>query len=484
MSFEITKIFIEEIELLIEKKDNKSIRKLLNDEHHADIAEVLDELDFEDSVYIIKLLDSEKTAEILTELDEDIREKILENLSAKEIANEVGEMDSDDAADIIGELSEELQILVFNELEDEEHAADIKELLSYDEDSAGSIMAKELVKVYETWTVAGCLRRIRGQAKEVSRVHSIYVVDKSEKLIGRLSLKDLIVAKNDQKISEISNSSVDFVNVKDDVEDVAKVMAKYDLEAIPVVNDQHVLLGRITIDDVVDLIKEEADKDYQLAAGIYHDVEADDSIFELTKARLPWLFLGLIGGIGAFLIMEGFQDIFQKYSVLFFFTPLIAAMAGNVGVQSSAIIVQGLANNDVKGSINRRLIKEMLLAALNGVVLAAFLFLFVWFSNQNFLTALAISVSLIIVIIVAGLVGTFVPLFLNKRGIDPAIATGPFITTSNDIFGILIFETNPTRQFHNLQKCLMNVWFLIVEFQYTYQNLKPRLVERLLPRCP
>jgi magnesium transporter len=433
MSFEITKIFIEEIELLIEKKDNKSIRKLLNDEHHADIAEVLDELDFEDSVYIIKLLDSEKTAEILTELDEDIREKILENLSAKEIANEVGEMDSDDAADIIGE------ILVFNELEDEEHAADIKELLSYDEDSAGSIMAKELVKVYETWTVAGCLRRIRGQAKEVSRVHSIYVVDKSEKLIGRLSLKDLIVAKNDQKISEISNSSVDFVNVKDDVEDVAKVMAKYDLEAIPVVNDQHVLLGRITIDDVVDLIKEEADKDYQLAAGIYHDVEADDSIFELTKARLPWLFLGLIGGIGAFLIMEGFQDIFQKYSVLFFFTPLIAAMAGNVGVQSSAIIVQGLANNDVKGSINRRLIKEMLLAALNGVVLAAFLFLFVWFSNQNFLTALAISVSLIIVIIVAGLVGTFVPLFLNKRGIDPAIATGPFITTSNDIFGILIY---------------------------------------------
>jgi len=300
-------------------------------------------------------------------------------------------------------------------------------------------MAKELVKVYETWTVAGCMRRIRGQAKDVTRVHSIYVVDKEEKLIGRLSLKDLITANSEQKIAEISNYSVDSVNVHDDVEDVAKVMQKYDLEAIPVVDDNQILLGRITIDDIVDVIKEEAEKDYQLAAGIISDVEHDDSIIELTRARLPWLFLGLIGGVGAFLIMEGFQDSFQKYAVLFFFTPLIAAMAGNVGVQSSAIIVQGLANDDVKGSINSRLIKEMLLAALNGIILAMFLFLFVWATKGHFYTALAISVSLVVVIIVAGLIGTFVPLFLNKRGIDPAIATGPFITTSNDIFGILIY---------------------------------------------
>ena len=233
--------------------------------------------------------------------------------------------------------------------------------------------------------------------------------------------------------------NVDWVNVNDDAEDVAKVMSKYDLEAIPVVDDNNqALLGRITIDDIVDVLKEEADKDYQLAAGITQDVEADDSIFELTKARLPWLFLGLIGGIGAFLIMEGFQESFKQYAVLFFFTPLIAAMAGNVGVQSSAIIVQGLANDDVKGSVNSRLIKEMLLAALNGVILALFLFLFVWLTKDQ-TTAFAISVSLVVVIIVAGLIGTFVPLFLNKRGIDPAIATGPFITTSNDIFGILIY---------------------------------------------
>ena len=406
----------------------------------ADVAEVLEEVSFDEAIYIIKLLDSEKTSEILTELDDDIREIILENLSAKEIAEEVEEMDSDDAADIIGELSEERQERVISALEDDELVADIKELLSYEENSAGALMAKELVKVYETWTVAGCLRRIRAQAKEVTRVHSIYVVDREEKLIGRLSLKDLIVAKNEQKISEIYIDKVDVVNVNEEEEEVAKIMAKYDLEAIPVVDNRNVLLGRITIDDIVDVLKEEADKDYQLAAGLIQDVDSDDSILELTRARLPWLFLGLIGGIGAFLIMEGFEDAFKGGAfVLFFFTPLIAAMAGNVGVQSSAIIVQGLANDDVKGSINSRLLKEMLLAALNGVILALFLFVFVWITKGDIQTALAISVSLVVVIIVAGLIGTFVPLFLNKRGIDPAIATGPFITTSNDIFGILIY---------------------------------------------
>ncbi|MDB4036873.1 magnesium transporter [Polaribacter sp.] len=439
MAFEITDELLENLVGFIENKNDSKIKNLFKDVHFADIAEVLDEVSFDEAIYIIKLLDSEKTSEILTELDEDTREKILENFSAKEIANEVGEMDSDDAADIIGELSEERQKRVINELEDTELAEDIKELLSYGDDTAGSLMAKELVKVYETWTVAGCMRRIRGQAQEVTRVHSIYVVDKEDKLVGRLSLKDLIVAKSDQKIADISKAKVDAVNVNEDDETVARIMVKYDLEAIPVVDDNNVLLGRITIDDIVDLLKEEADKDYQMAAGLTQDVDSDDSIFELTKARLPWLFLGLIGGIGAFIIMEGFQDVFTTYASLFFFTPLIAAMAGNVGVQSSAIIVQGLANDDVKGSIGSRLLKEMLLAALNGVILALFLFLFVWVSKGEINLALAISVSLVVVIIIAGLIGTFVPLFLNKRGIDPAIATGPFITTSNDIFGILIY---------------------------------------------
>jgi len=439
IAFKITPELVENVKDLIDSGYDNVITDQLNEYHYADIAEILEELNFEQSVYIIKLLDSEKTSDILTELDEDLREKILESLSAKEIAEELDELDTDDAVDIISELPEERQEVVISQIEDEEFKADIQELLSYDEDSAGGLMAKELVRVKENWTVTRCVREMRQQAENVTRVHSIYVVDKEEKLIGRLSLKDLLVAPDSAKISSIYIPKVDSVHVNDDGEEVAKIMQKYDLEAIPVVDDHNVLKGRITIDDIVDLMKEEAEKDYQLAAGITQDVESSDSIIELTRARLPWLFLGLIGGIGAALIMGDFEEMLQDHAILFFFTPLIAAMAGNVGVQSSAIIVQGLANDDVKGSINNRLIKEMLLATLNGVILAMFLLLFVWAWENNFYAALAISTSLIAVIIVAGIIGTFVPLFLDKRGIDPAIATGPFITTSNDIFGILIY---------------------------------------------
>lgn len=441
MGFEITSDFLDNLTKLIAEGNNAGITNLFKEVHFADIAEVLEEVNFEEAIYIIKLLDSEKTSEILTELDEDVREKILENFSAKEIAEEVGEMDTDDAADIIGELSEERQRNVILALKDDDHAADIKELLSYKEDSAGSLMAKELVKVYETWTVAGCMRRIRGQAKEVTRVHSIYVVDKEDKLVGRLSLKDLIIAKSDQKIADISKPTVDAVNVNEDDEEVAKIMVKYDLEAIPVVDDNNVLLGRITIDDIVDVLKEEADKDYQLAAGLSQDVEADDTVSELIKGRLPWLILGLFGSLGAVIIMQNFQVLMAnpKYKALFFFTPLIAAVAGNVGVQSSAIIVQGLANDLIKGSVFKRLLKEVSISIINGILLSIIIVIFTSVLGYSISFSLAVSTSLIMVIIIASLIGTCVPLILEKRGIDPALATGPFITTSNDIFGILIY---------------------------------------------
>lgn len=439
ITFKISEELVRKVAKLIENNDDARLLNMLGEYHYADIAEILEEINFEEAVYIIKLLDSEKTSDILSELDEDVREKVLENLSSKEIAEEIEELDTDDAVDIIAELPEERQEEVIELIEDEEAKADIQEMLLYDEDSAGGLMAKELVKVNENWTVTRCVREMRSQAENVTRVHSIYVVDNDEKLLGRLSLKDLLIAPNSSNISKVYIPKVDYVNVNEEGEEVAKLMQKYDLEAIPVVDNDKKLLGRITIDDIVDFIKEEAEKDYQLAAGITQDVDSDDSILELTRARLPWLFLGLIGGVGAFLIMEGFQSAFTQYAVLFFFTPLIAAMAGNVGVQSSAIIVQGLANDDVKGSINNRLIKEMFLAMLNGLILAIFLFFFVWGYTSELDKALAISVSLIAVIIVAGLIGTFVPLFLDKRGIDPAIATGPFITTSNDILGILIY---------------------------------------------
>ncbi|MDO1501943.1 magnesium transporter [Winogradskyella maritima] len=439
MQFQLTDMLVEQVKHFVLNQDDKALKNLLSEYHYADIAEILDELNLDDSVYVIKLLDSETTSDILMELDEDNREKVLKNLSSKEIAEEVEELDTDDAADIIAELPEERQAEVISKIEDAEHKAEIEELLAYDESSAGGLMAKELVKVYETWTVAGCLRRIRGQARDVTRVHSIYVVDKQEKLIGRLSLKDLIVAKSEQKISDIYITNVDFVNVDEDVEEVAKVMAKYDLEAIPVVDENQTLLGRITIDDIIDVLREEADKDYQLAAGITQDVEADDSILQLTKARLPWLVLGLFGGLGSVFIMQGYENIMATVPSLFFYTPLIAAMAGNVGVQSSAIIVQGLANNNVKGSLINRLLKEVGLSLINGFALALLVMLFGYLVGQNTTESLAIAVSMMSVIVVAALVGTFVPIILDKRGIDPAIATGPFITTSNDILGIYLF---------------------------------------------
>lgn len=437
--FKLTEDLVQRIEKLIEDRQNASLRSMMDELHYADIAEIIDELNEEQATFLIKLLESEKTSDVLTELDEDTREAILGNLSSSEIAQELAELDTDDAADIVGELPKEIVQQVISEISDRDHARDIVDLLRYDENSAGGLMAKELVKVNENWTVTTCVKEMRQQAENVTRVHSIYVVDNEGHLKGRLSLKDLLTASTRAHIRDVYISKVDSVNVNEKPEEVAKIMSKYDLEAIPVVDEIGRLVGRITIDDIVDVIREEADKDYQMAAGISQDVEADDSIWVLTRARLPWLFLGLVGGVGAAAIMGGFEALIAEHAILFFFTPLIAAMAGNVGVQSSAIIVQGLANDDLKGSIPNRLAKEMLLATLNGLILAAALLLFTWGWQGSFAAALAISVSLIAVIIVAGIIGTFIPLFLNQRGIDPAIATGPFITTSNDIFGILIY---------------------------------------------
>lgn len=440
IQFQLTDELLEQVQRLIGEKNNKALKKLMDTFHYADIAEILDELNLEQAMYVIKLLDSETTSDILMELDEDNREKVLKNLSAKEIAEEVEELDTDDAADIIAELPEDRRQEVIASIEDEEHKAEITELLAYDEDTAGGLMAKELVKVYETWTVAGCLRRIRAQAKEVTRVHSIYVVNKQEKLIGRLSLKDLIVAKNEQKIADIYISNVDYVYVDEDVEEVAKVMAKYDLEAIPVVDQNKTLLGRITIDDIVDVLKEEADRDYQMAAGISQDVDSDDSIWKLTKARLPWLLIGVFGGIGAASIINGFSDAMLKFPELLLFIPLIQATAGNVGVQSSAIVVQGLANGTLDDNILKRLIKEFALGLANGLAIAIVALIISHFGfGTSYYVSVTIGVALISVIVMAALIGTFIPIGLDKRGVDPAVATGPFITTSNDVFGILIY---------------------------------------------
>ncbi|HBC03692.1 MAG TPA: magnesium transporter [Aequorivita sp.] len=440
MQFQLTDEFIEQIEQLIATNDGDALKELLHDFHFADVAELLHELDTDDATYLIKLLDSEVTSEALMELDDDFRERILDNLSPSEIADELDEMDTDDAADIIAELDDHVQKQVIGHIEDEDHAADIVDLLRYDEDTAGGLMAKELVRVKETWTVAGCVREMRRQAENVTRVHSIYVTDKHGKLKGRLSLKDLLTAPGKAHISDVYIPKVDYVNVHTEAEDVARIMQKYDLEAIPVVDEEGILVGRITIDDIVDFIKEEAEKDYQMAAGISQDVEADDGIIKQTRARLPWLLIGMLGGLGAASIIASFQTILESYPKLLIFVPLIQATAGNVGVQSSAIVVQGLANDTLKGNIISRLLRESGLALVNGLAIALVVLVishFLFFTT--YLESISIGIALISVILLAALIGTFIPIILDRRGIDPAVATGPFITTSNDVFGILTY---------------------------------------------
>ena len=440
MAFQLTPEFLENVEQLVAQKKRKAICELMGEFHFADLAEVLDALETEQATYLVKSLQSDVTSEALMELDEDVREKILGRLSPNEIARELEEMDTDDAADVVSELDIAIQRKVIDRIEDEEHAADIVELLKYDEDTAGGLMAKELVRVKDTWTTAGCIREMRRQAKNVTRVHSIYVVDKDGILKGRLSLKDLLTAPERARIADIYIPKVDYVTDTTEGEEVARIMQKYDLEAIPVVNDAGVLLGRVTIDDIVDFIREEAEKDYQMAAGISGDVEADDSLGKLTKARLPWLLIGMFGGIGAASIIDGFGTILYDFPNLFLFVPLIQATAGNVGVQSSAIVVQGLANDTLKGNIVGRLIKETALALINGLSIAVFVLIFSHlFFNTTYLESISIGLAVVVVILIAALVGTFVPMLLDKKGIDPAVATGPFITTTNDVFGILIY---------------------------------------------
>ena len=439
--FKVNDELIDNIKRLITISDKEKLEKNLNDLHYADLAEIFEVLEVKEVIFLVKIFDKERIADALAEIDEDLREIILENLSTKEIAEKIQELDTDDATDVISELSEDIQESVLSQIKDSELTDDIKELLKYKEDTAGGLMAKELVKVSENLSITKCLDEIRKQAKNVSRVHSIYVVDSKNKLKGRLSLKDVVTAKSGSKVKDIYIPKADYVTADQEGEEVAKIMSKYDLEAIPVTNKRKTLLGRITIDDIVDLIKDEADKDYQLAAGISSEVEANDSIFQLSKARLPWLFLGLLGGLGSVFILKDFEQIMSEPDLrnLFFYTPLIAAMAGNVGVQSSAIIVQGLANDLVKGSLLSRLLKEVSLSLINGLVLAIILVIFGQIVNQDLFMSLTIAGSMMGVIIIAALVGTFVPIILDKQGIDPAIATGPFITTANDIFGIFLF---------------------------------------------
>ncbi len=436
---EITVQLIHEIGVQIGRKDTAKLQDLIDDLHVADIAEILEELSTTDAQFLYQFIAEEKSAEILVELDDDLREDLLADLTAKEIAEEViDNLETDDAADVIGELSEEKQEEVLSLIEDKDHANDISDLLTYPEDTAGGLMAKELIKVNENWNTLQCLREMRKQAEHVKQVHTIYVVDNDDVLLGSMSLSGLLLTETNTPIKEIIKTEIISVKATEDDKDVANIMNKYDLIVLPVVDDMNRLIGRITIDDVMDVAKEEAEKDYQLASGISEDVESSDTIWELTRARLPWLLIGLLGGLLGAIVIDKF-NIFEINYQLAFFIPLIAAMGGNVGVQSAAIVVQGLANDSFKmDNISQKLLKELGVGLLNGIICSLIILAAAFALGYGDLS-LAVSISLLAVIVFAALFGTFVPLTLKKYKIDPALATGPFITTVNDVLGLFIY---------------------------------------------
>ncbi|MGI9527384.1 MAG: magnesium transporter [Weeksellaceae bacterium] len=431
---------IEKLTLPLEERNPKATLEVLNEVHNADIAELFNELDLDDQLFILSILENEDSAAVLLELEEEDRRRLLKNLTSKQIAEEViDELDSDDAADVLAELEEDKKQEVISEILDDEHAKDIVDLLRYDEDTAGGLMGKELVKVNHNWTVIRAVREMRRQAEDMEEVYSIYVVDDKDKLLGTLSLKSLLTTSSNTIIADVYNPKYHFVSVNDLVEDVAYDIQKYDRFEMPVLDERGTLVGHITMDDVLDVIRDEAEKDYQLASGISEDVDMHDSIWNLTRARLPWLMIGVVGSLISSRILDGNIAAMQKIPMLILFIPLIAATAGNMGVQSSAIVVQALAMGNMRGGMWSNLGKEIVMGMISGLVLSIILFIFSYSIYGDYLAGLTISISLFSVVLVAAMIGTLIPLVLEKRGIDPAIATGPFITTSNDVVGISIY---------------------------------------------
>lgn len=441
MKFELTKDFLDQLHAQIDQRMDQEIYAQINPLHPADIADILDNLPSEKAKYIYDLLDEEIAADALMELEEDPRENLLKLFSTAEIAEQIDQMDTDDAADLLGELDESEIDEIISQMEDQEHATEVADLLRYDEDTAGGLMQSEFVKAKANWPVNRCIVELRRQVEQVEKVYTIYVVDDENKLLGVLSLKRLLFASPKTLISDLYQSNnIRYVKTHDTNEDVAEVMEKYDLVSIPVVDRQDRLVGRITIDDVVDVIREEAEKDFQMASGISENVEVSSSVLKNTRSRLPWILIGLAGGVMSAQILKGYETAIDHIPALAFFIPLIVATAGNVGVQSSAIVVQGLASKDFQfKGIFSQVGKETLVGILVGLICSVVVFGFIQFMETDIKLGITISASLFIVVILAAILGALIPLLLDRIKIDPALATGPFITTANDIIGLTIY---------------------------------------------
>ncbi|MFM7566378.1 MAG: magnesium transporter [Flavobacteriales bacterium] len=441
MSHQLTKEFLQEIRARISSDDALWLKEEVLQLHYADIAEIIDELSNEEAKYVYYLVDDEDLqADILMELDEEVRDRFISSLSTKEIADQLENLDSDDAADILADLSKEQIHEVISQMEDDDAAEDIVDLLNYAEDTAGGLMQKEFFQAHVVWTVRRALIELRKQAEDVEKVYNIFVVNEFDQLVGVLSLKRLLFADTKTTIEELYQSkNIIKVKTSDSAEEVARIMEKYDLVSIPVVDYQNKLVGRITLDDVVDFIREEADKDFQMATGISEASNGSATLWRAGFSRLPWLIIAMVGGIIGAKVIAGFEGGIAKIPALAFFIPLITAMGGNVGVQSSAIVVQAIAKGDIGlKRVFPRLAREAGIGLMNGLILSGLIF-GIAFLFSSVALATVVSLSLLTVIVFAATFGTLFPMLLHRYRIDPALAIGPFVTTLNDIIGLFIY---------------------------------------------
>ena len=438
--FELTKEFLETFQASVEARNDEWIVNSLDGINPADISALLDEFDAEDCKYVFELLDDKVGAEILRDLDEDVKEHFLEEFSAEEIARYVEHLDSDDGVDILNQLPLRKQERIVATLQNDEKADYLLELMRYEEDVAGGLMAKELIKANENWKVIQCIEEIRKQAENVSKIYSVYVVDDVGRLLGKISLKKMLLSSDQTLISDLYDRDIVSVETYLEEEEVALIMQKYDLDAIPVVNALGKLVGRITIDDIVDVITEMADEERQMMAGIASDVEEDDDVWILSKARLPWLIVGVMGGLLGAYFISFYEEDLKLVPMMAFFIPLITATGGNVGIQSSSLVVQSLATRNVfEDSLFTRMVKVLFVAVVNGIILAIIVFGIVMLSKSDQRIALTVAIALFSVVLLASFMGTITPLVLDKFGVNPALASGPFITTANDLLGLVVY---------------------------------------------
>lgn len=438
---ELTKEDLEGLRASISEKDDEAIHRLLHDLHPADVAEIFQKLNMQEALYIYFLMDGETAADVLMELDEEDRHKLLKELPPEFIAKRfVDNMETDDAVDLMRELDEDIQEEILSHIEDVEQAGDIVDLLKYDEDTAGGLMGTEMIVVNENWSMPQCIEEMRSQAEEMDEIYYVYVIDDDERLKGVLPLQRLITNPSVSKIKHVMKKDPIAVHESDSIEEVAQTIEKYDLVALPVVDSIGRLIGRITIDDVMDEVREQHEREYQLASGISQDVETSDNVFTQTAARLPWLLIGMIGGLGNSIILGGFETGFAMNPKMALFIPLIGGTGGNVGIQSSAIVVQGLANNTLKkGHIWRQVAKESVVSLTNACIISLVVFIYNFFTLGSKAITISVSLSLFAVVMFASIFGTLVPMTLERLKIDPALATGPFITITNDIIGMMIY---------------------------------------------